>query len=654
MDEITLQDLKKTIMSTTWTIQKLFDSHNLISKPKFQRKMRWGIKPVANKKQATFREFMDFLMKYKNSQIPIALGQYIESGCIRYNVSDGNNRIHAILFFLKEPYKLYDDFYNDIINYINKNIDDNDEKKQLIKKIRELNYDTIYNNSFDEACITDDTTLNPWFDKLPTGITRGLSHQWKELKNRFCFGEAKFDITTKIKIVVNIFENFTYEELSENYKEVHSKQQTMDEFDILAASLGSMNITIEDTVLKEELKNVIVDYYKNRAREDEILGQYTVADDFQWSAFDFLLAFQEHCCDKYDVFKHINFEKGMKQIPFIFRLFNITICKNEGLKKIYFTTENINIFIQKCENAFEHLQCITQDMYPNLNEKCEVKVFKDVSDKCGKIWGGVQILILLSILSSEKYKHTRPETQHLKCLMFYHSFIKQIRVGKDDLKGKEDKKQYQLKDWLEPSRAEIRGDTTRFCDSIHNDPSGYLEKVPKSKDLKKVLNYIILRETKKNIINPCDARNGKKRKQVSWTNYILMTDYWSRKMPNHINQSVKNDGVIMHNDHLIPFSTKTSFPISLDRLGNFSPLMAKTNCSRGNGHIKCYWDNMEIKKIIDNLEIFPNNGIYDSMVKYIKRGSNDCPHLKNSFEYNNFCDTNEKKYIDSFIEGLKN
>ena len=181
MDEITLQDLKKIIMSTTWTIQKLFDSQNLIAKPKFQRKMRWGIKPVANKKQATFREFMDFLIKYKNSQIPIALGQYIESGCIRYNVSDGNNRIHAILFFLKEPYKLYDDFYDDIINYINKNIDDNDKKEQLIKKIRELNYDTIYNNSFDEACITGGTTLNLWFDKI----------DFKSLTNAHLYGWMK-------------------------------------------------------------------------------------------------------------------------------------------------------------------------------------------------------------------------------------------------------------------------------------------------------------------------------------------------------------------------------------------------------------------------------------------------------------------------------
>ena len=654
MDKITVQELKKTIRSTTWTIQKLFDFQDLIRKPKFQRKMRWGIKPVKNKKQANFREFIDFLMKYKNSQIPIALGQYIESECIRYNVSDGNNRIHAILFFLQEPYKLYDDFYNDIINYINKNIDDNDEKEQLIKKIRELSYDTIYNNSFDEACITSDTDLNPWFDKLPTGITRGLSAQWKELKNKFCFGEGKFDITTKIEIVVNIFENFTYDELSENYKEVHSKLQTMDEFDILAASLGSMNITIENTVLKEELKKVIVDYYKNRARKDEILAQYTVDDDFQWSAFDFLLAFQEHCCDKYDVFKHINFEKDMKQIPFIFRLFNITICKNEGLKKIYFTTENINIFIQKCENAFKHLQDITQDMYPNLNEKSEVKVFKDVSDKCGKIWGGVQILILLSILSSEKYKHTRPQIQHLKCLMFYHSFIKQIRVGKDDLKGKENKNTFLVTDWINPSRPEIRADNDRFCNQIYNDPDSYLAKAPKSKDLKKVLRYIIRCETDKNIINPNDARKGKKRKQISWTNYILMTDYWSRKMPNQYIQNVKNDGVIMHNDHLIPFSTKTSFPISLDRLGNFSPLMAKVNCRRGNGHIKCYWDDIETKGIIDNLNIFPSNETYNNIVEYVKRGSNDCPHIKNSFVYKNFCDDNEKKYIESFIEGLKN
>ena len=66
--------LNKKVETKVWTIKELYANYktNKFKKPKFQRKMRWTVKPSTNKKKASFREYIDFLMKYENSQIPIA------------------------------------------------------------------------------------------------------------------------------------------------------------------------------------------------------------------------------------------------------------------------------------------------------------------------------------------------------------------------------------------------------------------------------------------------------------------------------------------------------------------------------------------------------------------------------------------------------
>ena len=118
MSEITKQN--KTIDSTVWTIEQLQSFYKDIKKPKFQRKMRWTVKPTSNDKISNFKEYIDFLIKYKNSQIPIALGEYINNNKRKFSISDGNNRIHAIIYFLQCPYKTHDKYYDNIIKYIHK------------------------------------------------------------------------------------------------------------------------------------------------------------------------------------------------------------------------------------------------------------------------------------------------------------------------------------------------------------------------------------------------------------------------------------------------------------------------------------------------------------------------------------------------------
>ena len=50
--------------------------------------------------------------------------------------------------------------------------------------------------------------------------------------------------------------------------------------------------------------------------------------------------------------------------------------------------------------------------------------------------------------------------------------------------------------------------------------------------------------------------------------------------------------------------------------------------------------------------MIPSVKEYDSIVKYVKHGSNMCPHIKDVELYNTFCTKNEDMYIDSFLNNI--
>jgi hypothetical protein len=81
--------------------------------------------------------------------------------------------------------------------------------------------------------------------------------------------------------------------------------------------------------------------------------------------------------------------------------------------------------------------------------------------------------------------------------------------------------------------------------------------------------------------------------------------------------------------------------------------MAKVNCERGNGHIKKYYDDENVKEIIGYLNgIFPTTNQYSKMVIYQKKERGYDPHLKDGKAYNQFCSDNEQKYKNSFLDRL--
>jgi hypothetical protein len=641
--------LLPNINTRTWTIKELHEKRKQMLKDKFQRRMRW-LKKRREKspKMASMREYIDFLVSYRNSQIPIALGQFIRDNQIKFSVSDGNNRIHAIINVLENPYILYDELFENLIEHV-KNINgiDDEKKEQFIKMVKKLTYKEIRTETWREKI--GEKFMKDIEDAISGTAARALTKLFRELKQKFCFGKGdQFDLTSDIAIVVNIFENFTYEQLSQNYQDVHSKAQSMDEFDLLAASLGCYEITVPNKELELKLKDVITEYYNERNRDDELLEQYNVDADFKWTAFDFLLSFQEYCCEKYNIFKHIQFDKPITVVPLIFRLFKI-FFNDSQLKKELFTPENIELFIKKCETGFERLQTIVTEMYPNLNNDNKVSVFK-TRENSGK-FKGIPILALTSILSSDMYEDTPSNKKKIKCIIHYNRFVKQISVPKDNEAVLKAKEGFKILDVLDSQRNEYKN-TDRFLNDKHNNPSGFLSHAPTKAQFKKIIQYIVNTEIKKKQLNPLDGRSGKKRTQISYTNFILMNHLWKITQTLAVHQKILEDGIKMHDDHLIPWRTQFAIKLTLDRLGNLSPIMGNVNSGRGNGHIKYYWDNEEIAEKIKRLGIFPSVDDYNQIVEYIKSGSNTICKIKNVQRYNYMCKENEERYISEFVKSL--
>ena len=191
----------------------------------------------------------------------------------------------------------------------------------------------------------------------------------------------------------------------------------------------------------------------------------------------------------------------------------------------------------------------------------------------------------------------------------------------------------------------------KYFKKVYKDPTILTSKADllTKKSFNDLLHFLINEENKKTTKL---LKEGVKRKRISYVDYIVISNYWSSKMPNQYIQKWKQKKTIFHNDHMIPISTRYEGRLALDRLGNFSPIMRSLNCKRGNKHIKIYWSCEESKEIIDHLGIFPSNEQYDKMVQYKKNGSNNSPYIKSVIEYNEFCKKNEEIYINTFVDRL--
>ena len=669
--QTTTSTLFKSIKNDQISLKNLLIHHynKNIYKPEVQRMMIWTINgPV--KKGPSFRRFLDHFFKHKD-----ALQILVADNDNKMILVDGNNRANAWLIFCLEPYKIYPDFFKKFEDTLNDVMEDENLYNKIVKKISKLPFTDI-NKSFDDLIdsIEDQDIKKWWGDDLSNGLGRRVKGSWKEVRTLFKFSHGeKFNPMEEAQISVKTYRNYKTFELMEIYRDINSNIGNMSEFDILAATLGAIKVT--NASLMSNYINIMSEiktYYNNRNRNDEVCEQFKVTDEWIPSVFALLLGLQETMAKKYELFTELDFEQAFKdtnKLPFIYRLWNIFDSpENENLDII----DKLINFEKKLELSCDRLKSIMDKMWPKLNKKHETSpiVFKIEKFNARKFWRqeSIQICLLLSVLGSDNYTDNKEANDKLKRIIHYHLAIKEWRFlsekqgyTKEEIKNnKDEKKMHQQYDWLNSSIPTIRGNPGLYCSQIHQDPNIYLDNCVKREKIRELIENLVNNE----IIRNRTTRNnqstaGQRRKPVSYMSFTLMYTYWYKNMTQSINDGINENGAALHNDHIFCFSTRSKEEINnitLDRLGNLCPIMGTLNCGRGNKSVSYYWNDKDVKIMLDLLNIYPTINKYDEIIEYKSIGNNQVAYFKpdQMYEYNKFCCENEKKYIDNFINSLYN
>ena len=620
----------KQIKNENWTI-KILASKVLtreIYKPKYQRKRKWNLFPKKVNVPSE-KKYIEFLYDASNSVHAITFGQ--DNGKILSNI-DGNNRINAIMHFLKEPFVLFpeklDNLKDYISNYRNDKIDEkiaHELADKVIKIVEKLAYVELmgfrYNIYFkdkhqqlyDEHLKIMRDDLEPLFDEL--------------IEQMKINNVDRFDETVQIN--VNLFLGYTTEELADVFSKINQYNSGLTEQEALASRLFNItNFIIEDKILECEIKQFLNKYYMDRTK-DEILDCYMYNEiDDKMNAYDFMVGFQDYSNDKCSLI-HKTDNDGLSLFFKIFK--NIY----KGSFDITFNTENVNTFIGYITKAINILQKLKSIIFmENLVGGGGNTIFDAATKKLNSLKKNNMYLVITAIIGYIKNNTSENEIlSSIEKTILYHFFVNSIE-------DKEKRDQFKLIDGI------LYDAGGSFIDNVAKD---YL-KTPETISCKiteelmeSVLNQLINEnvKNKKYEIRSNGKDKNDKRRQRKLHEKVLIYYYYICKVPT---QFLKKNFWV---EHMFPFSCSWEDNLDIDRLGNIFPILDNLNKERSNKHISEYKkiDKEEFMKFID---IIPTNELYDQIVSH----KNKKPHIQNSEKYNLFCSDNEKKLINYFLKKI--
>ncbi len=614
----------KNIKNEQWSVEYIFEKieNGEIIKDKYQRPKKWLIlQDIKDTKKPSIEKFIEFLYITLNSVHVITFGKKNN----QYANIDGNNRLNAIIFYLKNPFEVFPKYFEELEAFIKNTfiIKDNEftikDQEDIINIFKSLSYNEIM-----------DFKYQTFFAKknkkdLYNNYLKLYRDQWES----FFYGvdeenihgfQSKFKIGNKInfnnvKININIFEGYSDEELNDIYVQVNTYNSTFTEIELLAGRLCNVtNFTIHNNVFKSEINQVLSDFYEKRSN-DEALKCYQFTDSSIMNAYDFIVGFQIYAHNKCVMIQNVD-NIGLSLFFKVWRL----LYKSTNSET--FTTENVNNFIDKIEQAINIFKEVDNDLFP---KQCN-KIFKNKSKKETALGRNNLYIIIISIIGFiERNIDKKKIIKSIEKCILYHYFV-------NDIVNKEDKEIYNKHDSIAYTAGGAFIDNQ--AEDIYNNPSKISDNITKE-IFNKVLS-ILIEESIKNIPN-----KKNKRKNRLYHEIVLLINYFKCKMPV---QYLNNDNEYWI-EHIIPFSSSWSDQIDIDRLGNIIPILDNLNRERGNKHINIYSDIDFIKYLND---IIPFNNKYDTIVNHTDRK----PKIINNNNYNTLCYENENKLKKELITYL--
>jgi hypothetical protein len=620
-----LQTSSMTITNNVWTFSQLLERIKNIKKPKFNRDLVWDVKPQKNtknkKQKANFKEYILFLMKTNNSVFPLSLGSHINNNQEFWYAIDGNNRINAIHNFLMNPYKIFNEYYKGLFQFID-SINNEKISKEDIEAIKNSIHQLTYKqlstfNRLDEQLVND-TILDNLGRKNLKEIEGKLIEIQKKMRSK---DGTPFD--TSIRLVINEFKHGTNTEYCQLFEDINKYANTLSQNELLAATLFEVNVVIQDSSLKCEIIKKIVEYYDNRG-QDEVLEKHKMDLDYNMeiTAYDFMVGFQNLCSNKYEIISNFT-HNGTSMF---FKMYNNLY---ESLDKTSFTNKNINDFIEKiifaCSIVRESYNLI---MPVNINQK-----YFNSSAKLpyyGLIADNSMVTLLMSNIANKDKLERNDLVNKNRILIIYH-----LLCDKRYLKNMND-------DCLKVIRSYDRLMYEAGGSFVDNACVKILNGENKFTITKEQMSKLLKHVTASSYNNKKSKSSSNKRRQLNIFDKILLSTFWFVKMSKfYIEKEFETE-------HIVPFAStwEEEGEIDIDRIGNLFPTLKEINGKRGNKNLDIYFK--EENKSFTNLicDLLPLN--YDEF--NLRNGKKTS--ITSIEKYNEHCINNEELYMKTLLDNL--
>jgi len=617
----------KEIKNEQWNVSSLIEKieNKQITKPKFQRKKKWEIKPKKNCPNEF--EYIEFLYKTKHSVHAIT---FADKGNNTFSNIDGNNRINAIKHYMDKPFDIFDKYLDDLFDILK---DINSTKIEEIK------------NFFKSLSYKEFTNIKR-INKLLK--VKGKGYLFTEIKDKEDEIEEEIDNITKklkingekdfhseVKISINSFIGYDLNELSKIFEEINKYNTNLTSSELLASQLfNENNFEITDDKFKIELITYIKEYYDNKS-EGEALECYEYKNKSKINAYDFIIGFQNLINKKYVnekkdyKYNHINHINDNKDgIPLFFKLFHVSY------RDYIFTTENVNKFIEEIIYSFNILDQTISDIFTDkindklFNSSCKTKITSLKKNN---------LCVIISSIIGYYRKNTKDEIikKSLKICLLYHFFV-------NDLKNKDIKDNFAKCDVLVYTAG--GGVIENKSHDLLNNPKKIINEKLDKKKFSELLN---------SLFNECNdpykrkndngKNNNDKRRPLKFFEKTIMFYYYRKKIPIDI---LENNTFSI--EHIFPNSSNWDGDLDKDRTGNLIPIIASLNSSRGNKHINNYKESSNNNNFFEYVKNVIPFDDYDEIINHNKIS----PKIIDNQKYNDICEKNEKTYNECFTEQL--
>ena len=609
--------MSTVIQNTSWSVSELMgflSQSGSISKPKFQRKLRWSVLPT-EKKTASMREFIDFLYANKNTVHPVSFGEKIVDGKKLYENIDGNNRINSIWRFMQTPFAIYPEYLDEPIEWLRNTLAP-EYATPIAAFLATLTYDAISKFRRIGDIYENAPAIRELVDQMATPHLRTLENYLIAIQDKLLFGRREM-FENVVKLNVNMFIGATSEELCSIFTSINKYSSSLSGSDLLASELHETVIHVANADYNHEIRKEIQLYYDDK-NQGEILTGYEIRDinAFTMNAFDCMVGLQNYC---HRIYPNAVESFDPDIVSIFFKLYKILYGE---LVSTVFTQDRMNAFIGMMVCACDVSAQLFESIFPkNVDES----IFnKNVRMDSIRLRAVSNQFLLCAILGMIKKGHTNKQiVGKLKIPLAYHFILSSISANAG------------LRETDKLSCAPHYGGNglhTRSCAYV-NCPETVSDSITETQ-MRELIRIAIL-----DSVQNKPHRKQKKRRGFNRVERILVSAYYNQRMSNAY---LKDTYSV---EHIIPFSCSWGEGIELDieRLGNLVPFLIDPNKGRGNRNISYYDETC--KEFVSFLEMVPKKEVYDTIVTY----ENTNPVIRDPKQYEAFCEKNEAIYVEAFL-----